>query len=133
MNVDDILSLTSETEIRKLLTDEVYETLTSNDPQIVVNAIERAGIQIFAILKGCGIEDLEDKDKQIVKLALEKLTLYEIATRADVELSYENEKKQALEILKAYFNCDKDKERVSAIVKQDEKLKRLKTWEVNNN
>ena len=128
MLLSDILSLTSETEIAKLLTTEVYETLTSNNPQIVVNAIERAGIQIFAILKGCGIEDLEDKDKQIVKLALEKLTLYEIATRADVELSYENEKKQALEILKAYFNCDKDKERVSAIVKKDERLGKLKTW-----
>ena len=129
MNVDDILSLTSETEIKKLLTEEVYETLTSNDPQIVVNAIERASIQIFAILKGCGIETLNTKDREVVKLALEKLTLYEIATHADVELSYENEKKQAMEILKAYFNCDKDKERVSAIVKKDERLGKLKTWD----
>ena len=130
MLLSDILSLTSETEIKKLLTEDVYETLTANDPQIVVNAIERAGVQIFAILKGCGIENLRTKDREVVKLALEKLTLYEIATHADVELSYENEKKQALEILKAYFNCDKDKERVSAIVKQDEKVKRLKTWDV---
>ena len=129
MNVDDILSLTSETEIKKLLTEEVYETLTANDHQIVKNAIERASIQIFAILKGCGIENLEDKDRQVLKLALEKLTLYEIATHADVELSYENEKKQAMEILKAYFNCDKDKERVSAIVKKDERLGKLKTWD----
>ncbi len=133
MLLSDILSLTSETEIKKLLTEDVYETLTANDPQIVVNAIERAGVQIFAILKGCGIENLRIKDREVLKLALEKLALYEIATHADVELSYENEKKQAMEILKAYFGCNKDKEKVSAIVKQDEKLKRLKTWEVNNN
>ena len=128
MNLSDILSLTSETEIKKLLTEEVYETLTSNDPRIVKNAIERAGIQIFAILKGCGIKTLKEQDKEVLKLALEKLTLYEIATHADVELSYENERKQATEILKAYFNCDKERERVSAVVKKDERLGKLKTW-----
>jgi len=128
MLLSEILSLTSEEEIGKLLTQEVYETLTANNPGIVADAIKRAGVQIFAILKGCGIRSLSEKDREIVKLALEKLTLYEIATHADVELSYENEKTQSMEILKAYFNCDKDKERVSAIVKKEERLGKLKTW-----
>ncbi len=130
MSPSEIISLTSEVEIKKLLTQEVYETLTADDPNIVKNAIERAGIQIFSILKGCGIESLEEEDRKVVKLALEKLTLYEIATHADVELSYETEKKQAMEILKAYFGCDKEKGRVSAVVKRDEGIRKLKTWDV---
>lgn len=130
MRVSDILSLTSETEIAKLLTPEVYQTLTANDPQIVANALQRAGVQILALLKSCQIETLDSQGRQVVKLALEKLTLYEIATHADVELSYENEKTQAFDILKAYFGCDSQKPKASAVVKQSQKIKNLKTWDV---
>jgi len=129
MFLSDLLSLTSEDEIRKLLTEEVYNTLTANDPQIVKNAIQRAGIQIFATLKGCGVENLSQEAKEVIKLALEKLTLYEIATHADVELSYENEKKQAYELLKAFFGCSKDKVKAFGKVVKDKKLKGLKTWD----
>ncbi len=130
MVLSDLLSLTSETEIKKLLTEEVYETLTANDPQIVQNALSRACAYLSALLLSCGIERVEPKDREILKLIVEKLTLYQIATFADVELSFENEKKEALEMLKGYFGCDKEKGRVRGVVVRDKRVKELKGYDV---
>ncbi len=128
--VDELKALTSEGEVAKLLTPEVYETLTANDPQIVQNALSRACAYLSALLLSCGIKRVEPKDREILKLIVEKLTLYQIATFADVELSFENEKKEALEMLKGYFGCDKERGRVRGVVIKDPRVKEIKGFEV---
>jgi len=130
MLIDELKALTSEGEIAKLLTPEVYETLTANDPQIVQNALSRACAYLSALLLSCGIERVEPKDREILKLIVEKMTLYQIAMFADVELSFENEKKEALEMLRGYFGCDKERKQVKGSVVRDPRVKNVKGFEV---
>ena len=128
--IDELKGLTNEGEIAKLLTPEVYETLTANDPQIVRDALSRASAYLSALLLSCGIERVYLKDRGILKLILEKLTLYEIAMYADVELSFKNEKDEALELLKGYFGCDKNRRQVRGSVVRDPRVKEIRGYDV---
>jgi len=130
MLIDELKNLTNEGELAKLLTPEVYETLTANDPAIVLNALSRACAYLSALLLSCGIEKVQPKDKEMLKLIVEKLTLYQIATFADVELSFENEKKEALELLKGYFGCDKERKQVKGSVVKDPRVKNVRGYDV---
>jgi len=128
--IDELKSLTNEGEIAKLLTPEVYDTLTASDPQIVRDALSRASAYLSALLLSCGVEKVYQKDREILKLILEKLTLYQIAMYADVELSFKNEKDEALELLRGYFGCDKDRKQVKGSVVRDPRIKEIKGFEV---
>ena len=128
--IDELKDLTGEGEIAKLLTPEVYETLTANDPQIVRDALSRASAYLSALLLSCGIEKVYPKDRDILKLILEKLTLYQIAMYADVELSFKNEKEEALELLRGYFGCDKNRKQVKGSVVKDPRVKEIRGYEV---
>ena len=128
--MDELKGLTNEGEIAKLLTPEVYETLTANDPQIVRDALSRASAYLSALLLSCGIEKVYQKDRDILKLILEKLTLYQIAMYADVELSFKNEKEEALELLKGYFGCDKNRRQVKGSVVRDPRVKEIRGYDV---
>ena len=128
--MDELKGLTNEGEIAKLLTPEVYETLTANDPQIVRDALSRASAYLSALLLSCGIEKVYPKDRDILKLILEKLTLYQIAMYADVELSFKNEKEEALELLKGYFGCDKNRRQVKGSVVRDPRVKEIRGYDV---
>lgn len=130
MLIDELKGLTSEEEIAKLLTAEVYETLTANDPQIVQNALSRACAFLSALLLSCGMETVQPQDREILKLIVEKMTLYEIATFADVELSFENEKREAIEMLRGYFGCDSNRKQVKGSVVRDPRVKNIKGFEV---
>ncbi len=128
--IDELKGLTNEGEIAKLLTPEVYETLTASDPQIVRDALSRASAYLSALLLSCGVDKVYTKDREILKLILEKLTLYEIAMYADVELSFKNEKDEALELLKGYFGCDKNRRQVRGSVVQDPRVKEIRGYDV---
>ena len=128
LSLSDIQSLTSVTEIKKLLPVEVLDTLTAADDTVISNALARATATIFAKLIGCGVSGLTDEGREIVKTALEKLTLYEISLYATVELPFEKHKEEAISLLQNYFGCSKGKP--LAVIRKDKRLERLKGWDV---
>jgi hypothetical protein len=129
LSLSDLQSLTSVEEIRKLLPMEVMETLTAEDDSVIENALARATATIYATLLGCGVESLTEEGKQVVKTALEKLTLYEISLYATVELPFQTHKEEALKLLETYFGCSKTKPAV--VVRKDKRLKGLRIWELS--
>ncbi len=129
LSLSELQSLTSVEEIKKLLPIEVIETLTTEDDGVIENALARATATVYATLLGCGVEDLNKEGKQVVKTALEKLTLYEISLYATVEFPFQKYKEEALKLLEAYFGCSKIKPAV--VVRKDKRLKGLKIWELS--
>ena len=129
LSLSDLQSLTSVEDIKKLLPLEVIETLTAEDDGVIENALARATATVYATLLGCGINELNEEGKAIVKTALEKLTLYEVSLYATVELPFQNHKKEALKLLETYFGCSKTKPTV--VVRKDKRLKGLRIWETS--
>ena len=128
LSFSDIQSLTSLEEIRKLLPNEVMETLTAGeDEEVIPKALSRATATVYSLLLGCGANSLTEEGKAIVKTALEKLTLYEISLYATVELPFEKHKEGAILLLQNYFGCSKGKP--LAVVRKDKRLEKLKRWD----
>jgi len=127
LSFSDIQSLTSLEEIRKLLPSEVMETLTDGeDEEVIPKALSRATATVYSLLLGCGVNSLTEEGKAIVKIALEKLTLYENSLYATVELPFEKHKEEAISILQNYFGCSK---KPLAVVRKDKRLEKLKRWD----
>ena len=129
LSLSDLQSLTSVEEIKKLLPMEVLETLTAENDGVIENALARATATVYATLLGCGVNELTEEGKAIVKTALEKLALYEISLYATVELPFQNHKEEALKLLETYFGCAKTKPAV--VVRKDKRLKGLRIWETS--
>jgi len=129
LSLSDLQSLTSVEEIKKLLPMEVLETLTAENDGVIENALARATATVYATLLGCGVNELTEEGKAIVKTALEKLALYEISLYATVELPFQNHKEEALKLLENTFGCSKTKPAV--VVRKDKRLKGLRIWETS--
>jgi hypothetical protein len=127
LSLSDLQALTSVEEIKKLLPMEIMETLTAEDDGVIENALARATATVYATLLGCGVNELTEEGKRVVKTALEKLTLYEISLYATVELPFQTHKEEALKLLETYF-CSKTKPAV--VVRKDKRLKGLRIWDL---